>query len=109
MHLATSTVYINFCYVRYYAGLSNSDTAPLQAQKRKKNSLGTVLELTVGVQGYCVPGCAENVIGITFYKYILTNVVSINGVEVLMAIGKKCLHMESYIDPPWVSLPLTEM
>lgn len=56
------------------------------------------------LQGYCVPGCAEDVIGITFYKYILTNVVSINGVELLTAIGKKCLHMESRIDAPWVRL-----
>ncbi len=50
-----------------------------------------------------MPGCAEDVIGTTFYKYILTNVVSINGVELLSAIGKKCLHMQSYIDAPWVS------
>ena len=57
------------------------------------------------LQGYCVPGCAEDVIGFTFYKYILTNVVSMHGVEVLSAVGKKCLHMESYIDAPWVSAP----
>ena len=56
------------------------------------------------MQGYCVPGCAEDVIGFTFYKYVLTNVVSINCVEVLMAVGRKCLHMESHIDAPWVSM-----
>jgi len=61
----------------------------------------------LALQGYCVPGCAEDVIGITFYKYILTNVASINGVELLSAIGKKCLHMESLIDAPWVSLCTT--
>ncbi len=56
-----------------------------------------------------MPGCAEDVIGITFYKYILTNVASINGVELLSAIGKKCLHMESLIDAPWVSLACTHL
>ena len=55
------------------------------------------------VQGYCVPGCAEDVIGFTFYKYVLTNAVSINGVELLTAIAKKCLHMDSHVEPPWVS------
>ncbi|DBA94620.1 hypothetical protein WJX77_009861 [Trebouxia sp. C0004] len=63
---------------------------------------------TLGLQGYCVPGCAEDVIGITFYKYILTNVASINGVELLSAIGKKCLHMESLIDAPWVVIQVIE-
>ena len=65
--------------------------------------------LLLALQGYCVPGCAEDVIGITFYKYILTNVASINGVELLSAIGKKCLHMESLIDAPWVSLRRTHL
>ena len=55
------------------------------------------------MQGYCVPGCAEDVIGFTFYKYVLTNVVSINCVELLTALARKCLHMESHIDAPWVS------
>ena len=55
------------------------------------------------LQGYCVPGCAEDVIGFTFYKYVLTNVVSINCVELLTALARKCLHMESHIDAPWVS------
>lgn len=58
------------------------------------------------MQGYCVPGCAEDVIGFTFYKYILTNVVSINGVETLTAIAKKCLHMQSHVEPPWVRFAL---
>lgn len=56
------------------------------------------------LQGYCVPGCAEDVIGMTFYKYILTNVVSINGVELMTALGKKCLHMASHMEPPWVCI-----
>ena len=55
------------------------------------------------MQGYCVPGCAEDVIGMTFYRYILTNVVSINGVELVSALGKKCLHMASHVEAPWVS------
>ena len=57
----------------------------------------------VSVQGYCVPGCAEDVIGMTFYRYILTNVVSINGVDLVSALGKKCLHMASHVEAPWVS------
>lgn len=56
------------------------------------------------MQGYCVPGCAEDIIGMTFYRYILTNVVSINGVELVSALGKKCLHMASHVEPPWVCL-----
>ena len=55
------------------------------------------------MQGYCVPGCAEDIIGMTFYRYILTNVVSINGVELVTALGKKCLHMASHVEAPWVS------
>ena len=58
--------------------------------------------MLIYLQGYCVPGCAENVIGFTFYKYVLTNVVSINGVETLSALAYKCLHMTSHVDPPWV-------
>ena len=49
-----------------------------------------------------MPGCAEDIIGFTFYKYVLTNVVSINGVETLTSLAKKCLHMDSHVDPPWV-------
>lgn len=60
-------------------------------------------ENTFTLQGYCVPGCAEDIIGFTFYKYVLTNVVSINGVETLSALAYKCLHMTSHVDPPWVS------
>lgn len=63
--------------------------------------------LKIPMQGYCVPGCAEDVIGMTFYRYVLTNVVSINGVELLSALGKKCLHMESHLEPPWVSVAHT--
>ena len=53
-----------------------------------------------------MPGCAEDIIGFTFYKYVLTNVVSINGVETLTSLAKKCLHMDSHVDPPWVRILL---
>ena len=49
-----------------------------------------------------MPGCAEDVIGMTFYRYILTNVVTMNGVGLVSALGKKCLHMDSHMEPAWV-------
>ena len=55
------------------------------------------------LQGYCVPGCAENAIGILMYKYILTNGIAMNLVEIFTGLGYKCLSMASFYDPPTVS------
>ena len=55
------------------------------------------------LQDECVPGCPENTVGITFYRYILTNVVSMCGVNIFTAISYKLVGWLKTYDAPSVS------
>ncbi len=61
-----------------------------------------------GLQDKCVPGCPENVVGITFYRYILTNVVSMCGVNIFTAISYKLVGWLKTYDAPSVSSPASQ-
>lgn len=54
-------------------------------------------------QGLCVPACGENVIGLTFYRLMLTNAASLNIVDILMAMLYRTLRMACPFEPPAVS------
>eukprot|EP00891_Asterochloris_glomerata_P000729 jgi/Astpho2/729/fgenesh1_pg.00015_%23_12_t len=56
----------------------------------------------------CVPGCPENVVGITFYRYILTNVVSMCGVNIFTAISYKLVGWLKTYDAPSVVIQTIE-
>ena len=51
------------------------------------------------LQEYCVPNCAENKIGLIFYRYILTNIATLNGVDILMTLLYRLLGMAVPYDP----------
>lgn len=53
----------------------------------------------IHVQAYCVPSCAENKIGLIFYRYILTNIATLNGVDILMTLLYRLLGMAVPYDP----------
>jgi hypothetical protein len=55
------------------------------------------------VQGFCVPACAENVIGLTFYRLLLTNAASLNIVDILIACMTRLFRMQCPLDPSAVS------
>lgn len=56
-----------------------------------------------GLQNNCVPGCAENAIGLIFYRLVLTNMATLNMVDILMACMYRLLGMAVTFDPPAVS------
>ena len=55
------------------------------------------------LQNECVPGCPENTVGITFYRYILTNVISMCGVNIFTALSYKLVGWLKTYDAPSVS------
>jgi len=59
------------------------------------------------MQAHCVPPCAENKIGLIFYRYMITNILTLNGVDILMTLGQRLLGMAVPYDPAMVrpSLP----
>ena len=57
------------------------------------------------LQEYCVPSCAENKIGLIFYRYILTNIATLNGVDILMTLLYRLLGMAVPYDPAAVGPP----
>ena len=59
------------------------------------------------LQEHCVPSCAENKIGLIFYRYILTNIATLNGVDILMTLLYRLLGMAVPYDPAAVGLSST--
>jgi hypothetical protein len=53
-------------------------------------------------QGYCVPPCAEDVIGMTFYRLMLTDMASFNAVDVIQSLLYHLLGMANPFNPPLV-------
>ena len=50
-----------------------------------------------------MPACAENVIGLTFYRLLLTNAASLNIVDILIACMTRLFRMQCPLDPSAVS------
>ena len=56
------------------------------------------------MQAHCVPPCAENKIGLIFYRYMVTNILTLNGVDILMTLIQRLLGMAVPYDPATVGL-----
>ena len=56
------------------------------------------------MQAHCVPPCAENKIGLIFYRYMVTNILTLNGVDILMTLVQRLLGMAVPYDPATVRL-----
>lgn len=56
------------------------------------------------MQNHCIPPCAENTIGLTFYRLILSNMAALNLVDILMATIYKLIGMANPFDPPTVQM-----
>ena len=65
---------------------------------------GTGSLRAVVLQERCVPSCAENKIGLIFYRYILTNIATLNGVDILMTLLYRLLGMAVPYDPAAVGV-----
>ncbi|EIE24638.1 hypothetical protein COCSUDRAFT_46890 [Coccomyxa subellipsoidea C-169] len=59
-------------------------------------------------ESHCVPGCAENLIGLIFYRLVLTNMATLNLVDVLMACMYRLLGMAVTFDPPAVVIQIID-
>ncbi|KAK9909956.1 hypothetical protein WJX75_010045 [Coccomyxa subellipsoidea] len=59
-------------------------------------------------QSHCVPGCAENAIGLIFYRLVLTNMATLNLVDILMACMYRLLGMAVTFDPPSVVIQIID-
>ncbi|CAL8467662.1 g7200 [Coccomyxa elongata] len=68
---------------------------------------GTVKEVAA-LQGHCLPGCDENAIGLYFYRLLLTNMVTLNLVDILMACMYRLLGMAVTFDPPSVVIAIID-
>ncbi len=51
-----------------------------------------------------MPPCAENKIGLIFYRYMVTNILTLNGVDILMTLVQRLLGMAVPYDPATVCL-----
>lgn len=82
-----------------------------KAVVRHCNGTSSVLltENCAGLQSHCVPGCAENAIGLIFYRLVLTNMATLNLVDILMACMYRLLGMAVTFDPPSVSFLATSI
>ena len=56
------------------------------------------------MQAHCVPPCAEDKIGIMLYRYMITNIATLNGVDILMTLLFRLLGMAAPCDPATVGL-----
>ncbi|BDA42684.1 Transmembrane channel-like protein 7 [Coccomyxa sp. Obi] len=70
-------------------------------------STGTIKDVAA-LQGHCLPGCAENAIGLYFYRLLLTNMVTLNLVDILMACMYRLLGMAVTFDPPSVVIAIID-
>ena len=56
------------------------------------------------MQAHCVPPCAEDKIGIMLYRYMITNIATLNGVDILMTLLFRLLGMAAPCDPATVGV-----
>ena len=52
-----------------------------------------------------MPPCAENKIGLIFYRFMVTNILTLNGVDILMTLVQRLLGMAVPYDPATAGLP----